>query len=68
MSDCSYAVGFDDPQGYICSGCGVWVNAGDYHICPHYNPKYHTLQRLDAIIAHLEKINANLEKLVEMLK
>lgn len=66
MSDCSYA--FKDPQGYICSGCGVWVNAGDYHICPAYNLQNSIIVRLDAIIAHLENINANLEKLVETLK
>lgn len=66
MSDCSYA--FQDPQGYICSGCGVWVNAGDYHICPAYNPQNAIIQRLDNLIAELDKINQNLEKLAELLR
>lgn len=53
--------------GYICNGCGMWVNAGDYHICPMFNRQTAIIEKLDSLIDRLEKINENLEKIIEKM-
>jgi hypothetical protein len=59
--DYNWPIGNEDKNiGYICSGCGIWVNGGDYHICPKYNNKSN-------IIDCLEKISEQLERITDLL-